>query len=143
MIIFSDSQEALRALKTPAQQSGQFLIRNIISQAAIINMSGFVSVRYQWCPDEKAHTLSRKATDSGNIIQSISASKILLLASALSIAKQEYLGQNASNFSKNKVGRFTKTFDKALPAHTPACYTMENKKHMLVSCVSCARASIG
>lgn len=46
-IIFSDSQEALRALKTPAQQSGQFLIRNIISQAAIINMSGFASVRYQ------------------------------------------------------------------------------------------------
>lgn len=141
-IIFSDSQEALKALKTPAQQSGQFFIRNITSQAATINKSRFASVRYQWCPghskvlgNEKAHTLSRKATEPGNVIQSTSAPKVLLLASALSIAKQKFSYQNIGDFYKAKVGRFTKTFDKALPGpHTRLLYNRKQKTHASILC---------
>lgn len=37
LIIYSDSQEALKALRNPGQQIAQFLIRNITKSAAEIN----------------------------------------------------------------------------------------------------------
>ena len=141
-IIFSDSQEALKALKAPAQQSGQFLIRNITSLAATINKSGSASVRYQWCSghskilgNERAHNLSRKATEPGSITQHTPASKVLLLASALRIANQMYSYRNTGDFYKAKVGRYTKTFDKALPGpHTRTLYDGKQKTHAGVLC---------
>ena len=141
-VIFSDSQEALKALSNPGQQSGQFLIRNIICQAAIINQSGFASIRYQWCPghskvpgNEKAHILSRKATKPGNAVQFASASKGLLLASAMGIAKLKNSARTLDKFYKAKVGKFTKTFDKALPGpHTRLLYNGKRKIQANILC---------
>ena len=86
--------------------------------------------------NEKAHTLSRKATEPGSVIQSISASKVLLLASALSIARHKYSYRNTDDFYKARVGRYTKTFDKALPGpHTRLLlYNREQKTHASILC---------
>lgn len=60
---------------------------------------------------------------------------MLLLASALSIAKQKYSYQNTDDFYKAKVGRYTKSFDKALPGpHTRLLYNGKQKTHASVLC---------
>lgn len=90
--IYSDSQEALKALMNPGQQSAQFLIRNITKLAAEISQCA--SICYQWSPghlevpgNKKAHKISRKATEPGSTIQLTPASNVQLLASVLGTAK--------------------------------------------------------
>ncbi len=142
LIIYSDSQEALKALKNPGQQSAQFLIRNIIKHAAEINQLKHASICYQWCPghskvpgNEEAHGLSRKATEPGSVIQLTPASKVQLLASVLGAAKSVKLEQRAEKFYATKVGRFTKSFGKALPGpHTRLLYNGRVKLHANVLC---------
>lgn len=75
-----------------------------------MNKSGFASILYQWCPShskvlwhEKAHTLLKKDIDLRNVIKSTFASKVLLLTSALRIAKQKYFSLNPGNFYKTKI----------------------------------------
>lgn len=75
LIIYPDSQEALKALKNLNQQSAQFLFRNITEHAAEINQLKNASIYYQWCPGhskvpttKEVHGLSRKATEPVSII---------------------------------------------------------------------------
>ena len=85
--------------------------------------------------NEEAHRLSRKATEPGSPIQSTSASNVQLLASVLGTAKSVGLKQGPEKFYKSKVGRFTKSFDKALPGpHTRLLYNRRAKLHANVLC---------
>ena len=131
LIIYSYSQEALKALKNPGQQSAQFLIRNITKHAAEINQLKNASICYQWCPghskvpgNEEAHGLSRKATEPGSVIQLTPASKVQLLASVLGAAKSVKLEQRAEKFYATKVGDSQSRLTKHYPGLIPAYYTM-------------------
>ena len=144
-IIYSDSQEALKALKKPGQQSAQFLLRNITKHGAEINQLKNASICYKWClghskvPDnKKAHRLLRKATEPESIIQLTPASKVQVLVTVLGAAKLVKLKQRAEKFYTTKAGRFTKLFDKALPGpHTYLLYNWRVKLHTNVLCQLC------
>ena len=85
--------------------------------------------------NEEAHRLSRKATEPGSAIQLTPASKVQSLASILGAAKSVKLEQRAEKFYTTKVGRFTKSLDKALPGpHTRLLYNGRVKLHANVLC---------
>lgn len=71
--VFSDSQYALKALKSLGQDSGQFLVGSIASLSHGINSSrNNVKVCFQWClalskipGNEIAHKLAPSATEKG------------------------------------------------------------------------------
>ena len=61
--------------------------------------------------------------------------KVLLLASAMGIAKLKNPARAPDRFYKAKVGRFTKTFDKALPGpHTRLLYNGKRKIQANILC---------
>ena len=86
--------------------------------------------------NEEAHRLSRKAaTESGSAIQLTPASNVQLLASVLGAAKSVKLEQRAEKLHTTKVGRFMKSFGKALPGpHTRLLYNGRVKLHANVLC---------
>lgn len=152
-VLYSDSQEALKAMGNPGQQSAQFLIRNITKRAAEINKSRTTSrttcILYQWCsgrakiPDnEGAHNLSRRATELGREIEQTPASKVLLLASAMRVAKSAKFVKTPDRFYKAKVGKLASLQSRSIkryPDRTPACYTMRGQNCTPTSCVSYTR----
>ena len=146
--IYSDSQEALKALMNPGQQGAQFSIRNVTKLAAEI--SQYASICYQWCPghskvpgNEEAHRLSRKATEPGSPIQLISASNVQLLASVLGTAKSVKWKQGPKKFYKSKWEDSQSPSTKHYRGLIRAYYTMDEQNCMPTSCVSCAQVSTG
>ena len=92
--VFSSSQGALRALQKPRQQSGQFIINRITTEAHMINVSGRASVRFQWSPghsdipgNDLTHTLAQQATKRGRSVTSI-YNQPVLRTTALRMAKE-------------------------------------------------------
>lgn len=123
-LFFSDSQEALKALKAPAQQSGQFLICNITALAATINKSGFASVHYQWCPghskilgNEEAHVKESHSLDTPRCWWCIAREQTVFIST-----------QNADNGGKSEESSSENWENSALAGKT------EQKKDGLQSC---------
>ena len=144
--VFSSSQGALKALQKPCQQSGQFIINRIITEAHMINASGKASVRFQWSPghsdisgNDLAHTLAQQATEVGQSVSSM-YNQPVLQTTALRIAKQIQSPKDES-FNNPKTGRFTKVIDKALPGkHTRLLY--DKKPHSRASILCQLRSGI-
>ena len=69
MMVFSDSQAALKAIGCPRQQSGQFILLNLLSEIEEIRRWTGVEVEFRWVPahagvtpNEVVHEISRLAT---------------------------------------------------------------------------------
>lgn len=140
-VLFSDSQEALKSLKSPGQQSGQALITSIIRNAQDINQLTKASVQFQWSPghsnipgNETAHRLAKEATRKGKSVDPL-ADRSTLLSVALRAAKEKMGTPSKISFYSDKTGRFTKSFDKALPgAHTSLLYNGRSKLQAKILC---------
>ena len=138
--VFSSSQGALKALQKPCQQSGQFIINRITTEAHMINASGRASVCFQWSPghsdipgNDLAHTLAQQATKKGCSVNSINNQPVLR-TTALHMAKEIQLPKDES-FHSSKSGKFTKTIHKALPGkHTRLLYHEKPHKKISVLC---------
>ena len=139
--LFTDSQAALNALSYPAAHSGQFLTKAITLKTRQLHSLG-VSCILQWSPGHskisgnvEAHKLAQMATLPDCIAPNL-RNPILLL----SITKQNAYTKIAAPdtraiFTKVKVGRFIKSFDKALPEkYTDAIYNGRTKKQSQILC---------
>ena len=144
--VFSGNQGALKALQKPHQQSGQFIINRITTEAHMINASKRASVHFQWSPDHYdipdnnlAHTLTQQATKKKQSVISI-YNQPVLRTTALRLAR-EIQPPKAKSFNSFKSGRFTKTIDKALPGkHTRLLY--DKKPHNRASILCQLRSGI-
>lgn len=132
--IFTDSQSALKVLKNPRRQSGQFLIREIICQSQDLLSRGGPTITFHWVPghanvlgNETAHIAARAATEIGTWPKP--GSKLLKTA-AIRLAKQRPM---VDYFHKSSTGRFTKELDRALPArHTRKLYDKRPRKESAI-----------
>ena len=139
--LFTESQAALNALSHPTAQSGQFLTKAIALKIRQLQSLG-VSCILQWSPGHskipgnvEVHKLAQMAT-LPDCVAPILSNPILLL----SITKQNAYTKIAAPdtrgiFTKAKVGRFIKSFDKALPGkHTDTIYNGRTKKQSQILC---------
>ena len=139
--VFSDSQEALRALVNPGRRSGQFLIRSVCQQTRLINASGRTSVSFQWSPghakipgNEKAHRLAKLASRPSSVICPYQRTSPLLLVTALEKGMSSHRAKS-DNLTRSSCGRFIKSIDKALPGpHTLALYKRKSKNQATTLC---------
>ena len=132
--IFSDSQGALQALRNPYPKSGQFLVTQITLKVHEINISSQTKVTLEWSPghshipgNEKAHNLAQQATRV-EAMGSWLAPYPMLQSVALEKGSRMFLSP-PSPWINPQVGRFTYSFDKALPGkHTFELYN--GKSHV-------------
>lgn len=138
--LFTDSHAALNALNYPTSHNGQFLVKSISLKFHQLKSQGIVC-SLQWSPahskipgNMQAHNLAQLVT-LPNVIPPIT-NPILLF----SVAKQNAHAHIPAPdpkllFIKAKVGRFIKSFDKALPGkHTITLYNGRKKKHSQILC---------
>lgn len=141
MTVFTDSQAALNALNFPALHSGQFLIKSIMLKYHQLKSQGILYT-LQWSPGHskipvngQAHELAQLATRPNSVPLPLTT-RVLLY----SIAKQTaHLRAPAPDlktlFLKTRVGRFIKSFDKALPGkHSNTIYNGRPKKQSQILC---------
>lgn len=124
--ILSDSQAALKALKKPARQSGQWLLREITQNVSDLKAQMEHTISLCWVPshakvdlNEKADHAAKTATKEGGIPE-IELPLLKTTALKAVIAK---LDQEKHQKLAPKVGRFTQSIDHALPGkHTRKLY---------------------
>ncbi len=139
--VFTESQEALKAISGFTIHSEQFLAKNIIGKVQKLKENG-IACRLQWSPSYKkitgnmeAHRLAQLATRPEAL--SLTLRNSIMLYSVLKQRGNTLLpGPNLKMlFSKAKVGRFIKSFDKALPGkHTKIIYHGRNRKQSKILC---------
>ena len=84
--------------------------------------------------NEIAHQLAKKATTKGELVEP-SLAPTTLLSVALRAAKEKTLAPSKSELYNDKIGRFTKSFDKALPGtHTRFLYNGRSKQQAKILC---------
>lgn len=139
--IFTDSQAALNALNFPTSHSGQFLVKSIIFNFHRLKSRG-ISCTLHWSPGHskipgniQAHNLAQLATLPNSVPLSLT-NLVLLHSIVKQRAHTQVLAPDPKAFyMKAKVGRFTKSFDKALPGrHTKTIYNGRTKKHSQILC---------
>lgn len=115
--VLSDSQAALRALKAPACQSGQWVLRQITHSIHELEKSRGHTIMLQWIPghanvveNERADLAARAATEVGK-------SSEIELPLLRSIELQKVLVNIKERNPKltAKTGKFTQSLDQALP----------------------------
>ncbi len=133
--LFTESQAALNAISYPAAYSGQFLTKAIILKTRQLHFLGVLCI-LQWSPGHskipgnvKAYELAQKTT-LPNCVSSIFNKPILLLSTIKENAGRKITAPDSrATFTNAKVGRFIKSFDKALPRkHTKTIYNRRSKK---------------
>ena len=87
MIVFSDSQAALKAIARPRQQSGQFILHDLLSEIEEIRRWTGVKVEFRWVPahagvtpNEVVHEISRLATQESRTPQQIHLPRLVTKA---------------------------------------------------------------
>ena len=139
--LFTDSQVALNAISYPAAYSGQFLTKAIILKTRQLHSLGVLCI-LQWSPGHskiprnvESHELAQKAT-LPNCVAPILNNPILLLSTIKENAGRKIAAPDSrATFTNAKVGRFNKSFDKALPGkHTKTMYNGRSKKQLQILC---------
>jgi ribonuclease HI len=118
--ILTDCQSAMKSLRRPQQQSGQYIIQEILQVTAGLRAQG-TKVTLQWVPghegvrgNELAHKYAQKSTTRGNEVDEEPAPRLKSQALSARILKER-----ERLFNRTLAGMFTRTIDRALP-----------KKHM-------------
>ena len=141
IILFTDSQAAIKALKYPTGCSGQFLIKSITLKFHQLKAKGILC-EIHWSPahskipgNMQAHNLAQLATSPNSTPISLSRSIVLLSVIKQRAHLQIPAPDSKALFMKATVGRFIKSFDKALPGkHTTAIYSGRTKKYSQILC---------
>ncbi len=140
--VFTDSQAALKVISGFTIQGMQFLAKKIIGKVQKLNENG-IACRLKWSPGHKkiagnmeAHRLAQLATRPEALSPTL-RNPIMFYSILKQRANTLVPGPDPKMlFSKAKIGRFIKSFDKALPGkHTKIIYNGRNKKQsqMLMS----------
>ena len=117
MIVFSDSQAALKAIAHPRQQSGQFILHNLLSGIEEIRRWTGVEVELRWVPahagvtpNEVVHEISRLATQGTRTPQQIHLPRLVTKArrEAMERAASESMASRDRTF-------FQRHIDQAMP----------------------------
>ena len=141
IVVFSDSERAMRSLQSPGQQYGQYLIRNIIECTHLINDISMSAVRFQWClghanipGNDLADKLVKEATKKGRTVDTypIFSTPITLRSTAHQKVREI---PPPVQVIKITVGKYTRAIDKALPGkHTRALYNGRSYKDVSILC---------
>ncbi|KFZ24391.1 hypothetical protein V502_01148 [Pseudogymnoascus sp. VKM F-4520 (FW-2644)] len=117
--ILTDCQSAIRSLERPQQQSGQYLIQEILEITAELRSQG-TKITLQWVPahegihgNELAHKWARQATEKGCEVIDEQAPR--LKSQAYRVARDRILKDRDLLFRRTLGGKFTRSIDKALP----------------------------
>jgi hypothetical protein len=128
--IMTDSQTVLRSLRKPAQQSGQFILRDIIRIIVEITENG-KRVHLRWVPahegivgNERAHKEAHRATEpeAARLLQRTGS--VRLKSAAIRCGREKLMKERTEQFRlEGKTGQFTRGIDGALPQkHTTKLY---------------------
>ena len=139
--VFTDSQSELKAMNGFQIQSGQFLTKNIIGKVQKLNKNG-IACRIQWSPGHKRITGNIEANRFAQLamrpeaLSSTLRNPIMLYSILKQRANTLVTGPDPKiSFSKAKVGRFIKFFDKALlEKHTKIINNRRNRKQSQILC---------
>jgi ribonuclease HI len=131
MVVFSDNQAALQSLTSPRQQSGQFMLRNIIDAVHLLRKQYGSKIEFHWVPahagvelNERANTQARRATEKNSIPQQPNLPR-LATAARREITNQA-TGQRMSATEENS---FRCHIDQAIPGkHVRTLYDGLSKK---------------
>jgi hypothetical protein len=126
----TDNQAALKSIRNPAHQSGQFILKGIIKIIARIKRNG-QEIYLRWVPahegiagNEKAHQEAHRATkrEAAQLLQRAGSSR--LKSVALRYGKERLMRERTEQFHlQTGTGRFTRSIDGALPQkHTIKLY---------------------
>ena len=141
MTIFTDSQAALNALNRPASHSGQFLVKSITLKFHRLKSRGILCA-LQWSPGHskipgnmQAHRLAQLATQSNSVPLPLTTRVLLYSIAEQNARIQAPAPDPKPLFTNSKVGRFIKSFDKALPGrHTVTIYNGRTIKQSQILC---------
>lgn len=123
--IFTDSQSAIKSLRRPYHQSGQFLIARIIKSIDTISATFGNKIAIRWVPshegvkgNERAHALVKSTTKEGAVPE---LPPHRLYSSVWRWAKT--MVHSNPTYNTSTTGRFTRELDQALPGnHTRILY---------------------
>ena len=137
--IFTGSQGALKSLAQPRQQSGQYIIRDILETARYVQRNADVALRFRWSPghastrgNEEAHALAKLATEQQRV-----APQTTQLRSAMrsNLKGELYEYRNRLFWQQPEVGQVTRRLDKALPGkHTKKLYSGLKREEAAILC---------
>ena len=131
VVILSDSQSALKALRNPSRQSGQWLLRKIIMDIDKLKKKAGHTVSLCWVPghakvkeNEEADSAARAATEEGK-----SPEEELPLPKSVALREITSNLRTKSQKFATRVGKFTRDMDHALPGnHTRKLYDRLNRE---------------
>ncbi|RFU26788.1 hypothetical protein B7463_g9554, partial [Scytalidium lignicola] len=131
--ILTDCQSVMKSLRRPHQQSGQYIIQEIIQITAGLRAEG-TKITLRWVPahegvhgNELAHKYAQKSTTRGNEVGD--ELTLRLKSQALRAGQGRILKLCERLFKRTCSGMFTRTIDKALPQqHIAKVYSTLNSQ---------------
>jgi ribonuclease HI len=131
MILFTDSQAALKSLAGPRQQSGQFILRGILDEVQALRRVQGTQTEFRWVPahagvtlNEAANEQARIATEKDSIPQQPHLPR---LATAARREGTNYL--TSREMTETEKDSFRRHIDQAIPGkHTRTLYDRLSKK---------------
>lgn len=134
--LLSDSQSALNALKKPARQSGQWLLKQIVLAINDLKTNTGHTILLLWVPghakvaeNERANLAAQAATEKGK-----SPERELPQLKSIAVQKIIYeLSHRSHDKLTPTVGKFTQSLDHALPGkHTRKLYDRLTKSQAAI-----------
>jgi ribonuclease HI len=131
MVLFTDSQAALKSLASPRQQSGQFILRSILDEVQALGRIQGTKIEFRWVPahagvklNEAANEQARIATEKDSIPQQPHLPR---LATAARREDTNYLTKR--EMTATEKDSFRRHIDQAIPGkHTRTLYDRLSKK---------------
>jgi hypothetical protein len=131
MVLFTDSQAALKSLASPRQQSGQFILRSILDEVQALGRIQGTKIEFRWVPahagvklNEAANEQARIATEKDSTPQQPHLPRLATVA-----CREDTNYLTKREMSATEKDSFRRHIDQAIPGkHTRTLYDRLSKK---------------